>query len=111
MAGCLTPLKFENRNAGDTLEVEATVGPDGETVDVNLVPQSVRLINEREYGGKYPVKQPVFQTQKISTSIVVKDGKPALLGTANIPPPIEHAVDEKDQTIWLEFIAVHLVRL
>ena len=77
----------------------------------NLVPQSVRLINEREFGGKYPVKQPVFQTQKIMANTSLKDGKPALLGTANVPPPVEYAVNEKDQTVWLDFITVHLIRL
>src|SRR5437016_10550560 len=34
-----TPQTFETRNTGVTLEVEPVVGPDGVTIDLNLVPQ------------------------------------------------------------------------
>jgi general secretion pathway protein D len=45
-----TPTAFETRNTGVTLEVEPTVGPDGYTVDLNLVPQDVELEGLINYG-------------------------------------------------------------
>ena len=36
------PSAFETRNAGVTLEVEPVLGPDGKTIDLNIVPQDVR---------------------------------------------------------------------
>ena len=38
-----TPTAFETRNTGVTLEVEPVVGPDGITIDLNLVPQVVEF--------------------------------------------------------------------
>src|SRR5437588_2055342 len=38
-----TPTAFETRNTGVTLEVEPVVGPDGVTIDLNLVPQVVEF--------------------------------------------------------------------
>ena len=36
--GAPVPTAFETRNIGATLEVEPVVGPDGKTIDVNIVP-------------------------------------------------------------------------
>src|SRR5256885_8461855 len=44
-----TPNAFDTRNTGVTLEIEPVVGPDGVTIDLNLVPQIVRS-EERRVG-------------------------------------------------------------
>src|SRR5438105_14047476 len=46
-----TPTAFETRNTGVTLEVEPVVGPDGVTVDLNLVPQVVEFEGFINYGS------------------------------------------------------------
>src|SRR5207245_10901290 len=46
-----TPQTFETRNIGVTLEVEPVVGPDGITIDLNLVPQVVEFEGFINYGS------------------------------------------------------------
>jgi general secretion pathway protein D len=46
-----TPQTFETRNTGVTLEVEPVVGPDGITIDLNLVPQVVEFEGFINYGS------------------------------------------------------------
>ncbi len=46
-----TPTTFETRNTGVTLEVEPVVGPDGVTIDLNLVPQVVEFEGFVNYGS------------------------------------------------------------
>ena len=59
-----TPTTFETRNTGVTLEVEPVVGPDGETIDLNLAPQVVEFdgfINYGSpiYGPPVPIYSPI----------------------------------------------------
>src|SRR5438105_8743284 len=102
-----TPSAFETRNTGVTLEVEPVVGPDGVTVDLNLVPQVVEFEGFVNYGSPIfavgtnstvvarqtllslstPVKltdnvinQPIFSTRKVTTSVSVYDGSTVVLG-------------------------------
>ena len=53
-----TPTAFETRNTGVTLEVEPVVGPDGVTIDLNLVPQVVEFEGFINYGS--PILQTTF---------------------------------------------------
>src|SRR6266498_2122048 len=85
-----TPQTFETRNTGVTLEVEPVVGPDGVTIDLNLVPQVVEFEGFINYGsaifGVNPnlvsgttvptilltnnvINQPIFSTRKVTTSV------------------------------------------
>jgi general secretion pathway protein D len=95
-----TPTAFETRNTGVTLEVEPIVGPDGVTIDLNLVPQVVEFEGFINYGS--PIKtvqptllgasaqsvvltenvinQPIFSTRKITTNVSVWDGQTVVLG-------------------------------
>ncbi|MEA3188147.1 MAG: ral secretion pathway protein [Chthoniobacter sp.] len=100
-----TPTAFETRNTGVTLEVEPTVGPDGYTIDLNLVPQVVEFEGFINYGS--PIKtispltalstvtstaspsvtltdnvinQPIFSTRKVTTSVSIWDGQTVVLG-------------------------------
>src|SRR5436190_15746822 len=104
-----TPQTFETRNTGVTLEVEPVVGPDGVTIDLNLVPQVVEFEGFINYGspifGINPnggtavgtggvtlfspsqvlltnnvINQPIFSTRKVTTSVSVWDGSTVVLG-------------------------------
>ena len=97
-----TPQTFETRNTGVTLEVEPVVGPDGVTIDLNLVPQVVEFEGFINYGspifGINPnaaaaltgggqvlltnnvINQPIFSTRKVTTSVSVWDGQTVVLG-------------------------------
>src|SRR5213076_2229845 len=108
VVGPSTPSNFETRNTGVTLEVEPVVGPDGVTIDLNLVPQVVEFEGFINYGS--PIKtvnpallgfspstllgtttqaitltdnvinQPIFSTRKVTTSVNVWDGQTVVLG-------------------------------
>lgn len=108
VVGPSTPSNFETRNTGVTLEVEPVVGPDGVTIDLNLVPQVVEFEGFINYGS--PIKtvnpallgfspstllgmttdaitltdnvinQPIFSTRKVTTNVSVWDGQTVVLG-------------------------------
>src|SRR5258707_668071 len=101
VAAPTTPQTFETRNTGVTLEVEPVVGPDGVTIDLNLVPQVVEFEGFVNYGspifGINPsiltnalnsqvlltqnvINQPIFSTRKVTTSVSVYDGSTVVLG-------------------------------
>ena len=82
-----------------TLEVEPVVGPDGQTIDLNLVPQVVEFEGFINYGSPIQtsstdilgvshivvltpniINQPVFSTRKVTTSVSVWDGQTVVLG-------------------------------
>jgi general secretion pathway protein D len=101
-----TPTQFETRNTGVTLEVEPVVGPDGVTIDLNLVPQVVEFEGFINYGSPIlspsssffdtmtgglitsppsvitpnVINQPIFSTRKVTTSVSVWDGQTVVLG-------------------------------
>ena len=101
-----TPTAFETRNTGVTLEVEPVVGPDGVTIDLNLVPQVVEFEGFINYGSPIlapsssflstatggiltsppsvitpnVINQPIFSTRKVTTSVSVYDGATVVLG-------------------------------
>jgi general secretion pathway protein D len=95
-----TPTAFETRNTGVTLEVEPVVGPDGVTIDLNLVPQVVEFEGFINYGSpirtvqptllgasaqsviltENVINQPIFSSRKVTTSVSVWDGQTVVLG-------------------------------
>jgi general secretion pathway protein D len=94
-----TPTAFETRNTGVTLEVEPVVGPDGITIDLNLVPQVVEFEGFINYGSPIQtfstnslgmsqtqvltpnvINQPIFNSRKVTTSVSVWDGQTVVLG-------------------------------
>ena len=86
------PTSFETRNCGLTFEVEPVIGPDGETLQMNLVPQHVRLVGfkkitiEKQPGGTRTIlEQPEFHTLKVTTSLTMKSGDVRLLGLFKAP--------------------------
>lgn len=85
-----TPTAFEVRNTGVSLEVEPTVGGDGSTIDLNLVPQVTEFEGFINYGSPIysadtlltanVINQPIFSTRKVQTSVTVWDGQTVMLG-------------------------------
>ena len=103
-----TPTAFETRNTGVSLEVEPVVGPDGSTIDLNLVPSVVEFEGFINYGSPIlspgspsvldavtglftaatpqsvvtpnVINQPIFSMRKITTSVSIWDGQTVVLG-------------------------------
>lgn len=92
-----TPTAFEMRPVGITLEVEPVIGDNNRTVDLNLVPSSTEFEGFIDYGTDIPITnnvtgttvnqennilQPVFRTNKVTTSVSIWDGNTIVLGGA-----------------------------
>ncbi|PWU07447.1 MAG: type II and III secretion system protein [Verrucomicrobia bacterium] len=95
-----TPLRFEVRNTGITMEVEPLIGPDGFTIDLSLSPEVVEFEGFVDYGvpilgvvnqavtgiptttvlTQNPIQQPIFSTRKVTTSVSIWDGQTVALG-------------------------------
>lgn len=91
------PTAFETRNTGVTLEVEPVLSSDGKTIDLNMVPQHVRLkgfhkvtIEGAARKGKVIVEQPQFDTNKVTTSLTMRNGQRMLLGVYPTDEPPKH---------------------
>src|SRR4029434_10619632 len=80
-----TPTNFETRNTGVTLEVEPVVGPDGVTIDLNLVPQVVEFEGFINYGS--PIQ--TFSTNALGiTTTQVLTSPPSVITPNVINQPI-----------------------
>jgi hypothetical protein len=84
--GAPVPTAFETRNTGATLEVEPVIGPDGKTIDVNLAPSYVRLLEmavvakgRDANGHDWKIEQPRFYAAKTTTSLTLLSGQHVLL--------------------------------
>jgi len=105
-----TPISFDMKPTGVTLEVEPTVGPDGYTIDLVLAPRVIEFDGFINYGspiygnvgfgvllgGTPPlvavisqsrrlltsntINQPVFSTREVTTQVSVYDGQTVVLG-------------------------------
>ncbi len=91
------PSSFETRNVGVTIEVEPVLSPDGKKIDLNLVPQHIRLkrfnkitIEKPSAGGTTTVEQPEFDTMKVTTSITLRNGQRILMGIFRTDEPPNH---------------------
>jgi general secretion pathway protein D len=91
-----TPTAFEKRDVGFTLEVEPVISADNTTVDLSLTPSDVEFEGFIDYGS--PIKftgsqaptdeiatpnhifQPVFRSNKVTTSVSVWDGNTIVIG-------------------------------
>lgn len=98
----VTPGSFETREVGVILNVTPTVGPDGYTIDLTMVPEVAELIDWIQYGSqitlntpitagslllgnqeqtfRYNIPQPVFSSRNATTSIVIWDGQTVVMG-------------------------------
>lgn len=101
------PTAWEKRNTGDTLEVEPVLGPDGTTIDVNLVPKTVRFGGFSEWraeAGGEPVAQPKFHVEDVNTSVTVQSGRPVFLSTAT--PTLDSALPQPAADVRLLVLRV-----
>ena len=93
------PNSFTFRNTGVTMEVEATVGDDGYTIDLNLAPEVIEFEGFINYGSpiqttginalgqsepvvltENKILQPVFATRKLSTQVLIWDRQTVGIG-------------------------------
>ena len=75
------PTAFETRNLGVTVEVDPVLGADGRTIDLNLAPEIVYLVDQEHYGtfssddGEVDILMPTIYTMKITTQVSMIDGE------------------------------------
>ncbi len=101
-----TPKAFESRNAGDTFEMELAFGDDGQSIDLNLAPETTRRLGIVKSGPQDGIRQPVFETQRCATQASGLLGQPMLISTFS--PPVNTGVPGANRTdrTWLLFITV-----
>ena len=106
-----TPNSFTFRNTGVTMEVEATVGEDGYTIDLNLAPEVVEFEGFINYGSPIQttgtnalgqaepvvltdnkILQPVFATRKLTTQVLIWDRQTVGIGGL-IREDVQHVED------------------
>ena len=95
-----TPTAFEVKKVGVTLEVEPQIGPDGTSIELQLLPEVVEFEGFINYGSPIGttstnpitgqtstniltpniINQPIFSTRKVSTNVTVFDGATVVLG-------------------------------
>lgn len=96
----LVPSGFETRELGTLLNVTLTLGPDGQTINLTLVPEistkgePSSKIEVATPNGKVAVEQPRFRSRQITTTIQILSGSTILLGVAD---PIES--EDRDQIV------------
>ncbi|MDD5679317.1 MAG: hypothetical protein PHW60_15210 [Kiritimatiellae bacterium] len=85
------PEGFQTRDTGVILNVTPTVGPDGFSIDLVMLPQVCELTEWINYGTDYPnpsgdgtyflaMPQPIFKSRTITTSITIWDGQTVVMG-------------------------------
>ncbi|MDP2991523.1 MAG: type II and III secretion system protein, partial [Kiritimatiellota bacterium] len=85
------PEGFQTRDTGVILNVTPTVGPDGFSIDLVMLPQVCELTEWKDYGTQYPnptgvgtyflsMPQPIFKSRNITTSITIWDGQTVVMG-------------------------------
>lgn len=87
----LVPGGFETRELGTLLNVTPTVGPDGQIINLTLVPElstlrSPHRIEVSYPGGKTEVEQPRFRSRQVTTTVQMLSGTTILIAVAD---PIE----------------------
>ncbi|HUF62851.1 MAG TPA: Amuc_1098 family type IV pilus outer membrane protein [Verrucomicrobiales bacterium] len=94
-----TPTAFEVRNTGVTLEVTPVIGPDGYSIDLDLLPEIVEFEGFINYGSPITalgtdllgnpiqvvvtenrIEMPVFATRKVTTAVTVWDCQTVAIG-------------------------------
>jgi len=86
----VTPASFQTRDTGVILNVTPTVGPDGFSIDLVMLPQVVELSEWINYGStvvnadgstqEMNMPQPIFHSRNITTSITIWDGQTVVMG-------------------------------
>lgn len=101
-----SPMEYETRNVGTTLEVDPVLSQDGVTVDLNLAPEIVMvgepIENVTEFNDtQLRTTMPNFLTSKVTTQITVRSGDYGFLGTSRLG---ETQLKDADDPILLMFV-------
>ncbi|HUJ72016.1 MAG TPA: hypothetical protein VLZ30_07215 [Verrucomicrobiae bacterium] len=84
-----TPGTFASRPVGVVFNVTPMVGADGYTINLTLIPQVTDFLGFINYGNTIvsggvsvpnDIKQPLFSTRDVVTSVVIWDGQTVVLG-------------------------------
>jgi general secretion pathway protein D len=84
-----TPSAFAMRPVGVILNVTPTVGADGYTINLSLIPQVTDFLGFIQYGSTLTsggasvlndIRQPLFSTRDVVTSVEIWDGQTVVLG-------------------------------
>ena len=84
-----TPSAFATRPVGVVFNVTPFVGADGNTIALTLIPQVTDFLGFINYGNAInlgsittanDIKQPLFSTRDLITSVVIWDGQTVVLG-------------------------------
>lgn len=98
IVGPPTPISYETRNTGSTLEIEPTIGEDPKLIDLRLLPTLVyHTGNEiwyEETKGKdtHRIQMPNFYKIQVDTSVTLITGQPFLMAAIS-PKDVKGAVD------------------
>ena len=87
------PSSFSTREVGVLLDVVPSVGSDGYTINLALIPEVSEFLGFINYGGPISlaagnnvvttfndIKQPLFSTRTVATSVVIWDGQTVVMG-------------------------------
>jgi len=72
------PRDFQQRDIGILMQVTPSVGRDGKTVTLVLVPEVSSFSEFRDLGGGVSV--PEFTSSQVTTSVMIEDGQTVVLG-------------------------------
>lgn len=104
-----TGTTFRTRNSGRTVEVEPTVLPSGE-ISLRLACEHVVLAGNSTFGqGASELTMPEFESQLLTTALIVSPGRPAMAGTVNRPPNSKVDADAAGR-IWFVFVTADVVK-
>jgi len=103
------PDSIEFRHAGDSFECELTFADNGRTVDLNLMPETVRRLGIAKFGLRQDIYQPIYATQKCYMQVLANLGRPILVSTFS--PPVNTGVPGGNtvERTWLLFVTVRPV--
>lgn len=107
-----TPTAFETRNLGTTLEIEASVTPNGRSISLRFAPETVYFVEFTTYTdwkdkhGRSDIVMPVMYSMRITSALTVADGKPALV--ASLSPKDAKGVTDPSRKV-LVFIKADIL--
>ncbi|GAA5130848.1 hypothetical protein JIN84_05255 [Luteolibacter yonseiensis] len=105
-----TPVAFETRNAGMTLEIEPILGKEDKILDLRLAPEVVTQVRRSAWGqGTATTQMPVFETQRTNTTAILRMDQPYLVSTINRPPNSEADPDAANR-VWFAFVTATLAK-
>lgn len=105
-----SPTAFTFRNLGDTIEAELTFSDDRKYADINLAPESVRLLALLPTTPAQEVFQPVFETRKVSAQVLARAGEPCLVSSFSRPYNSGAPGECKEDRLWVLFVTVTIPR-